>query len=439
MNRVPSDRDVSGASFGMRLGFCLLALAMALFGCGSGGKGGEASHEHEGEEAGEHADAEAGAALGPRGGRLFEQGGLRLELLIVEDGIPPEFRVYLYDAKGKPHERVDGTLYVTLDRFGGRRDSLPFRAEGDRFRSTKTVDEPHSFDARIVLTHGGQRREWSYTQREGRVSLSPEAIERARLRVEPAGPRDIAVGVETPGEVRLNGETVVQVHPRYSGVVRRLAVRLGDTVAKGDLVAVIQSNESLADYEIMAPIGGTVVNREIVDGQSVDQGSVLCTIADISTVWVDFALYPQLAGKVRRGQEAVVRAAAAEAGLEATGTVSYVGPLLEQDTRVSYGRVVLPNARGAWQPGLYVTVTAMVERFRADVAVPENAIVRTSRGPGVFRASGQEFELQPVALGRSDGRWTEITEGLRAGDPIVTANSYLLKSELGKSEATHDH
>jgi cobalt-zinc-cadmium efflux system membrane fusion protein len=80
-----------------------------------------------------------------------------------------------------------------------------------------------------------------------------------------------------------------------------------------------------------------------------------------------------------------------------------------------------------------------VDRFSARVAVPEAAIVRTSRGPAVFRAAGSTFELQPVSPGRSDGEWTEIVAGLEAGARVVTRNAFLLKAELGKSEASHDH
>jgi len=116
-----------------------------------------------------------------------------------------------------------------------------------------------------------------------------------------------------------------------------------------------------------------------------------------------------------------------------------VGPLLEQDTRVSRGRIVLPNDRGQWQPGLFVTAQIVVDQARVAVAVPEDAIVRTSSGPAVFRAAESTFELQPVAVGRTDGEWTEIVDGLESGARIVVRNAYLLKAELGKSEATHAH
>ena len=65
--------------------------------------------------------------------------------------------------------------------------------------------------------------------------------------------------------------------------------------------------------------------------------------------------------------------------------------------------------------------------------------MRTARGPAVFRADGSTFELQPVETGASDGEWTEIVQGLLAGDRFVSRNAFLLKAELGKSEATHEH
>lgn len=270
------------------------------------------------------------------------------------------------------------------------------------------------------------------------VTLAPEAIGRGGIVTGVAGPREIEVIVEAPGEVRLNAERVVQMRPRFAGVLSALPVRLGEVVSPGERFAVVHSNESLADYDILVPIRGTVVSRDASPGQAVGTESVLGTIADLSTVWVDFALYPRIAGQVRVGQAVRIRTGAG-GGLEARGRVAYVGPLLEQDTRVSYGRVVLENPAGAWQPGLYVTAGVIVDRARAQVAVPEEAIVRTPDGPAVFRARGGTFTLTPVERGRTDGTWTEITTGLVAGDSLAVRNAFLLKAELGRSEAGHDH
>jgi cobalt-zinc-cadmium efflux system membrane fusion protein len=338
----------------------------------------------------------------------------------------------------QPLALEDARLRVWLERFGGRRDSVAFRNVGDFLQGVKTVAEPHSYTARVVLERGGQRNEWTFEQEEGRLELAPEAVEASGIRTGTAGPHEIEVRVDAPGEVRLNAERVVQIRPRFAGLVRSLDKSQGDRVRAGERLAVVHSNESLADYEITAPMAGTVVARDVVAGQNVGPESVLYTVADLSTVWVDLALYPQISGRVRRGQMAHIRTEAGDP-YEATAPITYVGPLLEQDTRVSYGRVVLANAGNRWQPGLFVAASITLERVRAKVAVPEAAIVRSRMGPAVFRAVGSSFELQPVTVGQSDGTWTEILEGLEAGATIVVAEAYLLKAELGKSEATHDH
>lgn len=273
---------------------------------------------------------------------------------------------------------------------------------------------------------------------EGVVTLEPEAIEDSAIETGRAGPRRIEVLVETTGEVRMNAERVVDIRPRFPGAVRQLTKALGDHVRRGEVIASVHSNESLAEYAITSPLSGSVVAREAAVGQAVDHADRLYTIADLSTVWIDFAIYPQNVGAVRRGQKVRI---VSEAGvdLSAEGVIHYVGPLLEQDTRVSYGRVILPNSQGRWQPGLYVNAIITVSEASAPVAVPEEAIVRLPGGPAVFRAAGNTFRAQLVVTGRSDGTFTEVVQGLEAGAPIVVKNAFLLKAELGKSEASHDH
>lgn len=214
--------------------------------------------------------------------------------------------------------------------------------------------------------------------------------------------------------------------------------RLGEPVARGEVLALVHSNESLSNYSITAAMPGTVVSQDAAIGQAVDHETILYTVADLSHVWVDFPIYPQSAGRVQRGQTVHVQSETGP-GLSGIGTIRYVGPLLEQDTRVSYGRVVLDNRDRTWQPGLYVTARVVVERVEVPVAVPEDAIVRMSEGPAVFRAEGTTFEPQPVVTGRTDGRMTEIVSGLESGAAIVVKKAFLLKAELGKAEAHHEH
>ncbi len=346
----------------------------------------------------------------------------------------PAFAFFLVFAAGcSPRSTEDS--HAGHDHPGG---DEPAHAGGHDDHAHAAGHEDHDHDE---PAHAGGHEDHDPEDAGGtglRMTLHPEGLARSGIEVGTAGPREIEVIVESSGEVHLDGERVLQVRPRFPGVVRSLERRLGDRVKAGELLAVVQSNESLTDYEVTAAQAGVVISRDVAVGESVHGDAVLFTIADFTRVWVDFAIYPQHLDSVRRGQPVMI-VAASRPDLAAAGTVTYVGPLLEQDTRVSYGRVVLANPGERWQPGLFVTAKVLVDRARVEVAVPEDAIVRSAFGPAVFRADGTTFELQPVQLGRSDGKYTEIIGGLEAGSSIATANAFVLKAELGKSEAHHDH
>jgi membrane fusion protein, heavy metal efflux system len=291
---------------------------------------------------------------------------------------------------------------------------------------TRSVEKEEHEEAHKAGPHGGQL-----------VELSPEAVEAAGIAVDSVGPRSLEVVIELPGEIKLNAERSVDVRPTYPGRVRTVHAGLGTFVRKGQPLAVIYSNESLSDYTIEAPMSGTVVARPVNPGAAVGQESVLYTLADLSTVWLDFPIYVQQLGRIRRGQLVHVRAEGGNAR-DVTGTIGYVGPVLDVDTRTTFGRVVLPNRGGQWQPGRLVTAAVIVERVTVPIAVPEEAIVRMGSGAAVFRADSAGFELQPVTPGRSDGTTTEILSGLERGARIVTRNAFLVKAELEKEAGGHE-
>lgn len=266
------------------------------------------------------------------------------------------------------------------------------------------------------------------------VTLTTEAIAAAGIATGVASAHRIEVMIEAPGEIRMDSERVVQIRPRFAGTVRELRKSLGDGVSKGEVIAVINSNESLSSYEIVSPLAGSVVSRDASVGQAVEHDDPLYTIADLSSVWADFAVYPQLAGKIRPGQKVQIRSEV-NPNREVAGSIKYVGPVLDTGTRSTYGRVVLGNKDGGWPPGLFVTATITLSVDEVPIAVPEEAIVRMSDGPAVFVVQGASFMAQRVETGRTDGLYTEITQGLEPGASIVVKNAFLLKAELGKSEA----
>ncbi|MER2264723.1 efflux transporter periplasmic adaptor subunit, partial [Methylobacterium oxalidis] len=123
----------------------------------------------------------------------------------------------------------------------------------------------------------------------------------------------------------------------------------------------------------------------------------------------------------------------------ADGKVIFVSPLLNPDTRSARVIVALPNPDMSWRPGTFVTAEVEIAQDKVPVRVPKSALQTVEGKRVVFVRTGEGFEKREVDLGRSDDDAFEVTAGLKPGEEIAVANTFLLKAELGKSEADHAH
>lgn len=193
----------------------------------------------------------------------------------------------------------------------------------------------------------------------------------------------------------------------------------------------------LTRYEIRSPIDGTVTEKRIAIGESLKDDANIFVVADLSTVWAEMTVYAKDLNTVRVGQKATVKASAFE--FSSSATLSYVGALVGEQTRTANARVVLPNPQGVWRPGLPVNIDLVAGEIDVPVAVSVEAVQTVNQQATVFGRHGDSFEARPLELGRSDGKFTEVVKGLNAGEQYAAKNSFLIKAELGKSSASHDH
>lgn len=203
------------------------------------------------------------------------------------------------------------------------------------------------------------------------------------------------------------------------------------------LGATTNTTGNLTRYEIRSPIDGTVTDKRIAIGASLKDDTTIFIVADLSSVWADIVVPAKDLNAVRTGQQANVKAIAFDH--EASGTLSYVGALVGAQTRTASARIVLPNPKGVWRPGLPVTVNLVLASVDVAIAVPVEAIQTINDAPVVFGRHDESFDARPLTLGRSDGVFTEVLDGLRAGEQIAARNSFLIKADLGKSGASHAH
>jgi cobalt-zinc-cadmium efflux system membrane fusion protein len=194
---------------------------------------------------------------------------------------------------------------------------------------------------------------------------------------------------------------------------------------------------SLTRYAVRAPIGGEVIARDVAVGQHVTGTEEAFTVADLSTVWVEVTVYARDLSTVEAGQDVIVRAREDES-LVGRGAVRYVGPLVGEATRTARALVTLPND-GRWRPGMFVTAEVVQGEEVVPVAVRRDAVQTWREMPVVFARFGDHFEVRPVTLGQRGGEFVEITSGLDAGQPYAAEGAYLLKADLEKAGASHDH
>lgn len=207
-------------------------------------------------------------------------------------------------------------------------------------------------------------------------------------------------------------------------------------ISKGELEQVSLEGLGLNRFELRSPLDGVVIERDLVVGEAIKEDTLVFTIADLSTVWGEFTIYAKDLKLVREGQRVTIKAPAL--GLTTRASVAHIGPLVGEQTRTAHAHVHLSNRDGQWRPGVFITVEVLQEEVTVPVAVAAEAIQTYREKPAVFVNYGEEFEVRPVELGRSDGQWVEVVKGLALGERYAARNSFVLRSELGKAEAVSD-
>lgn len=197
------------------------------------------------------------------------------------------------------------------------------------------------------------------------------------------------------------------------------------------------SGSNLTRYEIRSPIDGIVTDKQVAAGQVVKEDASIFVVADLGSVWAEMTVYAKDINSVKLGQQVTVRSGALNA--EATGTVTYVGALVGATSRTATARVVLQNNDAVWRPGVPVDVQLVADEVEVPLAVSVEGLQSLRDWKVVFARYGEAFEARPISTGRSDDHYIEVLDGLLPGERYAAQNSFLIKAELGKAGASHDH
>lgn len=269
------------------------------------------------------------------------------------------------------------------------------------------------------------------------VTISKDHILEFGVKVATAGHGRIATEVVLPGEVVPNADRIAHLVPRYAGIVKEVRNRIGDTVAAGDVLAIIESSESLSSYGLSTLTNGTVIDKHITRGEAVTRQTQAFVIADLRDVWVELSVYQRDLASVKVGQSVLVSLGHDQADTQ--GTISYVSPVVDEDTRTARARVVLDNSAGKWRPGMFVTGRVNIASVEVPVAVPNTAFQTVDKHSVVFVQRDGAFEPRQLELGRRSTTHAEVLSGISRGETYVASGGFILKAELGRSELKQGH
>src|SRR5438128_606792 len=265
-----------------------------------------------------------------------------------------------------------------------------------------------------------------------RIEITEEALKKSGIQIEVVGPAVLKKTLKLNGKITPNEERMVHVSPRFPGIVKSIAKRLGDVVKTGEALAVIESNESLQPYEVKSEIDGTIIKRDIALGEFVDTSKTIFIVADLSNVWVDFSVYRHESENLRVGQKVLIQPGEKADKIEST--ISYVSPFGLENTQTTLARAVVSNENGELRPGLFINGDVIIGEIEVPVAVKAGAVQTMEDKPVVFVQVGKGFELREVAIGERDDDHVEMKSGVAAGEKYAAENSFLLKSELARPE-----
>ncbi len=352
-------------------------------------------------------------------------------------------------------------------------------------------------------------------EEEGKVALTADQVAAAGIKVAPVAGGMLVNRIALPGVLAASSDRLARVTARVAGTVAEVRKRLGDTVAAGDVLAVIESREiadakgeflaasrtaslagttlaresrlwkqrisaeqdflqaratseearirvdlarqrlsalGLSDAEVAdlprqptamlrrlelrAPMAGRVTARTAVLGAAVAADAELFSVADLSRLWVEMTIPPRDLPMVRQGQAVTTTG---EADAKGEGAIVFLSPVLDAETRSARAVAEINNADGHWRPGSFVTAHLATAEQRVEVLVPRDAVQEVEKEKVVFVRTPEGFEKREVALGREDADAYEVIFGLDAGIEIAVGNAFVLRAELGKSEAGHSH
>jgi cobalt-zinc-cadmium efflux system membrane fusion protein len=269
------------------------------------------------------------------------------------------------------------------------------------------------------------------------VSLTEKELEEFSIKIDEVKPDNIQLHSDLTGEIIPDPTKVAHIIPRFVGIVREVRKNIGDNVEKDEVIAVIESNESLVQYEVKSSIAGTVIEIHMTPGEVIGDEGHEVTVADLRSVWASLTVYQKDLTKIIVGQSASISTVDEDKVINSK--IFYVSPIVDEETRTATARVRLNNTSGFWKPGMFIIGKVFATSKRVPMVVNKNALQLFRGETVVFVKDKKGFRPQPVSIGLENSKLVEILSGLHQGQKYAAEGAFTIKSEFLKESFGGDH
>lgn len=279
----------------------------------------------------------------------------------------------------------------------------------------------------------------------GHIELSPKIIKQVGITVSTVQDRSVTSYITVPGEVKINEDNLTHINPSYPSKCVKVFVRQGQYVKKGALLATLTNLGTLSGYNLTAPISGRIITKHLNKGEVVNEEDLLFSIANLSTVWAEFAVPLDRLSGIPVGSKMKVALLGHEEE-SISGRVIFIDPLSDPETRRVMVRASISNRGNAYRPGSYVTARIDYGDPKPVSSVEIDAIQTVDGQEMIFvPVEGKEGAFKPIEVrtGRRSSHHVEILVGLLEGHKYVNKGAFALKAEMVTANmdphAGHNH
>ncbi|PAJ72363.1 secretion protein HlyD [Pseudoalteromonas sp. NBT06-2] len=371
---------------------------------------------------------------GPNNGRMLRDGDFAIELAIFEDGMPPEFRIFATKGDTKL-SAADIEVNVQLLRLGDVVDDINFYVEKSYLRGDMEIFEPHSFQVQLTARYAGKTHQWSYDNFEGRVAIEKKIADAMQIETEAVVSQVFDETLKVFGKLKIAPNAIRHVSARFPGEIKRFHAVLGQRVKKGQLLMTIEGNESLQTYKVYAPMSGLVTAQNAGTGEQTNDRRLL-TISDTSKLIAELGVYPMDQAKVKLGSLVNISITGSDKVIK---TQLFDALFDVNNEQAKLFRAEIDNTNGSLKAGQFISAEILLDSYKVPMAVKATALQSFRDFTVVYAKVDEQYEVRMLDLGRKVGPWVEVLGGIAAGTEYVAKNSYIIKADIDKSGASHDH